>query len=154
MKVSINKMTRPVRRRLQKILQKHKDGNYRRRANAILLLNEGQTVSTTAKLLKASRSSIRDWCSRYNTYGEVGLVPEEPGRPAETVTDKVCTTLLELLQKEPEGYGYLRSRWTSEMLAEQVYEHIGQPIHASTVRRLLPKLGIVWNRARPTLCIK
>jgi len=145
---------RPVRRRLQKVIQKHSDGNYRRRATAILLLNEGYNVSDTAKLTKATRRSIRDWRTRYESHGEVGLVPEEPGRPADTVTDKLCTTLLELLQKEPGDFGYLRSRWTSEMLAEQVYEHIGQPIHASTVRRLLPKLGIVWNRARPTLCIQ
>lgn len=27
-------------------------------------------------------------------------------------------------------------------------------IHASTVRRLLPALGVMWNRARPTLCIR
>jgi len=38
--ISINKITRSVRRRLKKILQKHQDGNYRRRANAILLFNK------------------------------------------------------------------------------------------------------------------
>ena len=154
MTLSINKITRSVRRRLKEILQKHQDGNYRRRVNAILLLNEGYNVSETAKLVKASRSSIRNWRARYENQGEVGLVPEEPGRPANTVNDKVCTILLELIQKETKDFGYLRSRWTSEMLAEQVYEHIGQFIHSSTVRRLLPTLGIVWNRARPTLCIQ
>jgi len=84
----------------------------------------------------------------------VGLIPEEPGRPADTVNDKVCTILIELVQKESSDFGYLRSRWTSEMLAEPVYEQVGQRIHSSTVRRLLPQLGIVWNRARPTLCIQ
>ena len=111
-------------------------------------------MSATAELVKASRSSIRDWRTRYETHGEVGLVPEEPGRPTETVNDKVCTVLLELIQKNPADFGYLRSRWTSEMLAEQVFEQSGQPIHSSTVRRLLPSLGVVWNRARPTLCIQ
>lgn len=111
-------------------------------------------MSAAAKLLNASRSSIRDWRTRYNRFGESGLVPDLAGRPAETVSDEVCTTLLELIQKEPRDYGYLRSRWTSEMLAEQIDEQLEQPIHASTVRRLLPKLGVVWNRARPTLCIK
>lgn len=151
---SINKITRPVRRRLKKITQKHKDGNYRRRANAILLLHEGYSVSATAEILNTTRRSIRDWRTRYNSYGEVGLVPDAPGRPNETVTDKLCTVLLELLQKEPGDYGYLRSRWTSEMLAKLINEQLDIPIHASTVRRLLPKLGVVWNRARPTLCIK
>lgn len=40
------------------------------------------------------------------------------------------------------------------MLAEQLQGQLSIFIHASTVRRLLPKLGVVWNRARPTLCIK
>lgn len=40
------------------------------------------------------------------------------------------------------------------MPALQIKDAMGIAIHASTVRRLLPKLGIVWNRARPTLCIR
>ncbi len=40
------------------------------------------------------------------------------------------------------------------MLAKQVRDDPGIEIHASTVRRLLPKLGVYLNRARPTLCIK
>jgi len=40
------------------------------------------------------------------------------------------------------------------MLAEQLWERMKNGIHASTIRRLLPKLGVVWRRARPTLCIR
>lgn len=154
MTTSIKKIPRAVRRRLQKVIQKHQDANYRRRATAIMLLNEGHSVNSTAALVKASRNSVRDWRTRYELHDEVGLVPEAPGRPTETVTDRLCTTLINLIQKEPGDYGYLRSRWTSEMLAERIYEQLEIPIHPSTIRRLLPKLGIVWNRARPTLCIK
>jgi len=151
---SINKISGPVRRRLKKVLQKHQDGNYRRRTNAILLLHEGYNVSETAQLVKATRRSIGDWRTRYEIHGEAGLVPENPEPPSNTVTDKVCTMLIELVQKESKDCGYLRSRWTSEMLAQQVHERIGQRIHSSTVRRLLPRRGLVWNRARPTLCIQ
>lgn len=70
------------------------------------------------------------------------------------MSEALCAKLLELVQVLPGDYGYLRSRWISEMLAEQLYETQRVPIHASTVNRLLPRLGIVWNRARPTLCIK
>lgn len=40
------------------------------------------------------------------------------------------------------------------MLATQIEAGLSVSIHSSTVRRLLPKLGVNWNRARPTLCIK
>ena len=49
------------------------------------------------------------------------------------------------------AYGFGRSRWTSDCWPCRLWQ---LPIHASTVRRLLPKLGVRWNRARPTLCIK
>jgi len=151
---SIIEIRRPVRRRLEEIVRTHRDGNYRRRANAILLLHRGGSVSEVAPLLCAARSTVQDWRRRYEQYGEAGLVPEPRGPKARTVTEEVGSQLLMLVEKAPSEYGYLRSRWTTEMLAQQVYEKLGVPIHASTVRRLLPTLGIRWNRARPTLCIK
>lgn len=154
MEYSISEMNRAVRRRLQRVVQKHRDGHYRRRANALLLLHEGKTVSGVARLLQASRKSVRGWRRRYEQIGESGLVPEPRGRKETTVSEALCAKLLELVQKQPGDYGYLRSRWTSEMLSEQIYEALDVVIHASTVRRLLPRLGVFWNRARPTLCIK
>ena len=151
---SIEEMARAVRRRLQRVVQKHSDGDYRRRAAAILLLHQAESVSHTARTLQASRHSVRHWRRRYIQYGEAGLLPEKRGRREATVSERLCATLLALVQANPGDYGYLRSRWTTEMLADALYDTLGIPIHASTVRRLLPKLGVVWNRARPTLCIQ
>jgi len=153
MKYSINEIPRAVRRRLQRIIHKHSDGNYRRRANAILLLHGGKGISEVARLLCAARSTLYDWRGRYEQYGEAGLVPETRGPKPRTVTEDVGAHLLMLIENVPGKYGYLRSRWTTEMLAQQLYEDLSHPIHASTVRRWLPKPGVLWNRARPTLCI-
>ena len=152
--MSIPKLCRAVRRRLQKVVKKAGDANHVRRANAILLLNEGYSVSETARLLHAARSTVYDWKKRFARFGEAGLVPEPAGRPRETVTEEVCACLLELIEKSPRDYGYLRSRWTTEMLAEQLGKALGVSIHASTVRRWMPRLGIRWKRARPTLNIR
>lgn len=154
METSIQEMKRPMRRRLQRVVQKTKDKNYARRALAILFLHEGTSVVDIAKQLCAARSSIGHWRKLFETYGEAGLIPELPGCPPSTVDESLCHCLLRLLQSEPRTYGYIRSRWTSEMLAQQTFEETGRVVHSSTVRRLLPKLGIVWRRARPTLCIK
>ena len=40
------------------------------------------------------------------------------------------------------------------MLARTLAELLGRPVHASTVRRELPRLGLHWRRARPTLRIR
>lgn len=153
MEYSINNIPRPVRRRLKKIMQKSKDIKHARRANAILLLHQGYKVSEVARLLRAARSAIQSLRTRFEQFGEAGLVAEKPGRKPYTVNEEVGAHLITLIDKEPSDYGYLPSRWTTEMLAEQVGQDLGHEIHASTVRRLLPKLGICWNRARPTLCI-
>ena len=154
MKHSIQEMKRGIRRRMKRIVQKHGDGNYRRRANAMLLLHAGNKKAEVARTLSLSRSTLYDWIKRYETYGEAGLIPEPPGPPEQTVSESLCAYLLEVVSQLPSKYGFGRSRWTSEMLAQQVEAGMSLAIHPSTIRRLLPKLGICWNRARPTLCIK
>lgn len=154
MEHSISKMPRPVRRRLKKIAQQSRSAIHSRRATALLLRYEKWSYSEIGRQLQASRTSIKRWESLYLQFGEAGLVPERGGRPPETVNGLVCSKLLELIEEQPSRYGYARSRWTSEMLAEQIREQLKQFIHASTVRRLLPKLGVNWRRARPTLLIQ
>lgn len=154
MTASIDNMSRSVRRRLKHVVRKSKDSNHSRRANAILLLFEGYTKSQIANLLQASRSSIDDWLHRFEIAGEAGLIPERPGAPETTVNEALRRRLVELVGEQPSAYGYHRSRWSSELLAIQLERELGIAIHASTVRRLLPKLSIAWNRARPTLWIK
>ena len=150
----ITKLTRPVRRRLKKIAQFNKNADYRRRTQAILLLQSGHTLSSTANLLCASRTSINKWLLLFQEYGESGLVPEQKGRLAYSINEVICIRLLELVKSEPKEFGWFASRWSSELLANQVNEEFEAKIHASTIRRLLPKLGVVWNRASPTLCIQ
>ena len=154
MKDSITKLNRPVRRRLQKIVQFNRDGNYRRRAKAILLINEGYTQTGISRILCASRTSIRKWANYFKQFGESGIVPEQPGRQAFTVTEALCERLLELIEVQPKTYGWFASRWNSELLAHQINDEFNISIHSSTIRRLLPKLGVAWNRASPTLCIQ
>lgn len=154
MEHSISKMKRSVRRRLQRVVQRSSDKNHARRANALLMAYDGMSISEIARLLRSTRKSVRAWCRLFRQLGEAGLVPETRGRRKETVTDEVCGRLLALINQETRQYGYARTRWTSEMLAEQLREQLGISIHSSTVRRLLPRLGVRWNRARPTLIIQ
>ena len=150
----IPKLKRPVSRRLKKIAQYSRDADYRRRAKAILLLSDGYTQSHVSQVLCASRTSIRKWVNFFKQFGESGLVPEQKGRAPFSINDEICIRLLELIEINPKDIGWFASRWSSELLARQINEEFQVTIHASTIRRLLPKLGIVWNRASPTLCIQ
>ncbi len=112
---SIDEISRPVRRRLKRIVQKSRDTRQVRRSHAILLLHEGYRISEVSRLLHAARSAIREWRIRFERFGEAGLVPEQAGRKP--------------------------TRWITEMLARQLHTELGVAIHASTVRRLTPCTG-------------
>ena len=153
MEHSVLKIPRPVRRRLKKLTQKPSE--HSRRAHAILLLWETENcVAGVARLLHAARSSVQRWRALYEDFGEHGLVPRQRGRSAWKANDEVLTALTELLQSTPAERGYLRSRWSSELLALELHRLTGVEVHATTVRRWLKELNYGYRRARPTLCIR
>lgn len=151
MPTSIQRMPRPTRRRFQRIVQRSREPELVRRALALLHLAKGTSVSESARLVCAARSTVQRWRDLYLEYGESGLVPASRGRSNWTVTEEVLSKINELLTLTPRDFGYLRSDWSSELLALEVQRQLGCAIHSSTVRRLLPKLGFVWSRARPIL---
>ena len=153
MQHSVLKIPRPVRRRLKKLTQKPNEQS--RRAHAILLLWETDNcVTTVARILRAARSSVQRWRALYEDFGEQGLVPLRRGRIAWKASDDVLEALVELLQSTPRERGYLRSRWSSELLALELRQITDIEVHASTVRRWLKELNYGYRRARPTLCIR
>ena len=150
---SVVEIPRGVRRRLKGLAQKPSE--HGRRAHAILLLWEtGNCVARVARGLYAARSSVQRWRALYEEYGEQGLRPLERGRSEWKANDEVLEALAGLVDSSPRDHGYLRSRWSSELLAIELHQRTGVQVHATTVRRWLKRLGFGYRRARPTLCIR
>lgn len=146
---------RPVRRRLRKVVQKASSQEHGRRAHAILLLWEnGGRVSMVAEQLCAARSSINRWRTLFEEFGEEGLVPRPRGRTDYKANPVVMEQLTELVDATPQDYGYLRSRWSSELLARELRRQRRVVVHATTIRRWLARLRYGWLRARPTLYLR
>jgi len=132
-------------------VQKSRDPQEVRRALAILRLSEGKGPAEVSRLLSAARSSVYRWRSWFKDYGTDGLKSLPRGRSQRTVSEPVIDLLRELVRKPPHVFKYLRTRWSSELLAREVHRQLGVTMHPSTVRRLLPRIGIRWRRARPGL---
>lgn len=139
------------RRKLRTMAQRSKDPGTARRALALLALLNGRSVSQVAEFTAAARSTVYRWVGWFVDGGTAALRRGRGGRPASTVTDECVQALETLLGATPRDYGYLRSTWTSELLSVALEWHFGHVIHASTVRRLLPRMNWGWRRARPTL---
>lgn len=145
---------RAERHRIIKKIHKTKDKDHCRRLNAILLLSEGKTVTAVSKLLAAARSSINRWIRWYTECGAEGLESNTRGRERRLPYRQISVVLTTLLAIDPQALGYQRSRWSTELMAIEVNRILKLNVHPSTLRRWLPKLGIVWRRACPTLRIK
>jgi transposase len=141
------------REKLARLARKSRDSNIVRRSLAVSQLARGRAVSQVAESLCAARSTIYQWASWFREGGIDALCEERRGSARRTVTEAVVQALDSLLETTPQALGYLRSRWSSQLLAKELRARTGVKIHASTVRRVLADSHWVWRRARPTLHI-
>ena len=152
MSISVTEMSRAVRRRLERVVHKSRDKDYARRALALLHLWETDgNVAEAAHRVRAARSSVYRWESSYEEYGEEGIRPQSRGRVDWKASEELLKELETIVGEDPRELGYLRSRWSSELLALELAERSGVVVHATTVRRWLARLHYGYRRARPTL---
>jgi transposase len=151
MRVSIPYFPRGARRRLERVVRKEKDPAMVRRAATLLLVFRFGNVTEVAQMVAAARSSVYRWIGWFEFEDVDGIRSLPRGRPMTTVTDEVLELIDTLVRSSPRNHGYLRTRWSSELLAKEIHAQLGNGIHASTVRRLLPLLGFRYRRARPFL---
>ena len=76
-------LTHEEREELKRLARKNKVmACFARRAKVILALDEGKSISETARLIDMERWQIYKWISRYNARGQLGLNDlHRPGRP-------------------------------------------------------------------------
>ena len=108
-------------------------------------------MSVVADGLAVARSSVYRWARWFESEGIAGLMRRRGGRPVAIVTTTLLESLEALLDETPRTYGYLRTTWSSELLALALREYDAVVIHPSTVRRALRRSAFRWRRARPTV---
>jgi transposase len=116
-----------------------RDGAYRvaKRLQAVVLNSEGRTSGDLAVVLKAPRSKVSEWLSRYQAFGLEGLLEGyRSGRPA-ALTPQQRAQLGDILDSGPVSYGLDTGVWTSPMIAWVVEEEFGVHYHPGHVRKLL-----------------
>lgn len=141
------------RQKLARLARKSRSPHVVRRALAVSQLARGRTVSEVAQSVCAARSTLYQWASWFRAGGIDALCEERRGSERRTLTEGIVRELDSLLDTTPQALGYLRSRWSSELLAKELQARTGVRIHPSTVRRALAEGEWVWRRARPTLHI-
>lgn len=142
------------RQLMRKEAQQTYDKNHARRLIAMLMLYQGMTVTDVARLLCAARSSVGRWINWFTLHGVEGLKSLRPGRAPRWPVADILQLLPLLVQRSPKDFGWLRSRWSTELLVLVINRLFDVTLHRSTLHRYLRQADMVWRRAAPTLKIK
>ncbi|ALV20580.1 DDE endonuclease (plasmid) [Salmonella enterica subsp. enterica serovar Enteritidis] len=142
------------RQLMRKEAQQTYDKNHARRLIAMLMLHQGMTVTDVARLLCAARSSVGRWINWFTLHGVEGLKSLRPGRAPRWPVADILQLLPLLVQRLPKDFGWLRSRWSTELLVLVINRLFDVTLHRSTLHRYLRQADMVWRRAAPTLKIK
>lgn len=120
-----------------------------RRAHIILLLADGFSVRDVRQVTYASFDLVIDAARRFRTGGIRSVV--EAGRAAGGVPAWLVLVARWVATTTPADFGYFRTRWSCETLAEVLYWHADVKRSGEAVRRGLHRLGFVWRRPRPVV---
>jgi len=126
------------------------DGHVVRRANVLLLLDDGWSYRNVRVILYVSNDLVAACVRRFHAGGiHEALATDGVDRPAEPTWLPAVWSWVQ--NTTPPDFGYFRQRWTCAMLAEVLAWEKDVHVSAETVRRALHRAGLVWRRPRPVL---
>lgn len=135
---------------LRKLAKKETDVRVARRLLAIANALCGMSRAEAARSAGMDRQTLRDWVIRYNKYGVAGLADNwQGGRPAILTLDEQAQLLAAVMAgPDPERDGFCA--YTREDLVALAAKKFGKTMHPTSMGRLLRKLGLSRQKARPS----
>ena len=138
------------RRALATQIQQTKDVKVLKRAQALLWLTEGISVSQSAQRLGVSRQTLYDWVSAYHHRCQQPFLNRlqdepKPGRPPRKST-VIFRELDALLSSSPRQDGYHHAEWTAPLLTQVFQRNHALHVSTKTMRRCLKRSHYVWKR--------
>lgn len=132
-------------------------GEYRRsgsrRAHVLLLLDAGRSYREVAEWLFASFDLIAGVVRRYREGGVDAVLGRsvDDDDSDEDVPQWLFRVSLWLESSTPRDFGYFRTRWSCDLLAEVLAWQTGTRLSGETIRRGLHRIGYRWRRPRPVV---
>lgn len=147
---------RPRERRALKELTVRTEAAKRlRRAQALLWLDDGESVQEVAERLLVSRQVVYKWVSHFQTRDGLPLAArvadgQHTGRPR-TVHGVIDPLLDAIIDSDPRDLSYRATVWTAPLLQQYLLDSHGLAVSRPSVSLALTRLGIRWKRPRHSL---
>jgi len=139
---------------LRKLAKAEPDARVARRLLALANAVGGMSRAAAAQSAGMDRQTLRDWVIRYNAHGVAGLCDRwKGGRPPLLTVDEQAELLAVVMAgPDPEKDGF--SAFTREDLVTVAEKRFGKSMHATSMGRLLRRLGLSRQKARPSHPLK
>lgn len=136
---------------LRQVTKTERDPRVRRRAQAVLLAQEGHPLAEVARLFHTAAQRVRVWRERFVREGRDGLADRpRGGRPAKLGQAELA--LLETaLEQGPHAYDLPVTVWSVRDLQALLHRERGVEVSVYTVHRAIHDLGFRYRRPRHDL---
>ena len=131
-----NHLSREQKERLLKILKEHENPYVREKILILLLINDGKTYHEISDFLGIAYPTVAYWAVHGDPDNLESFLDGRRKGNFRKVTQEYENLLLEVIEKEPEKYGYEFGRWTAAGLASYLEKITGITLSGSQVRRI------------------
>jgi transposase len=146
-------LSRPERRRIQKLDRKTRDADLRVRCRVVLKVASGASRRRAAQEVGCVPSTAWQIVTRYLREGEASLVDGRCDNGSLKIDPDVRGWIEQVLQGSPQDHGYRRTTWTLEILALVVWDGLSIEVSCGHLSKLLRRWGIRKGPSKPiVLC--
>jgi transposase len=135
---------------LRRLARRERDRATAARMQAIAGALEGLTRAEAARLAGMERQALRDAVLRYNAEGLAGLHDRPRGGRRPRLDEARRAALRQLVLDGPDVEATGLSAWTLPELCREVEARWGVTYHVSHMGKLMHRLGLSWQKARPS----
>ena len=126
-----------------------------RRAQALLWLDQGESLGVVATRLDVTRQTVYNWVKNFHARRPAALRDRlvdgvRSGRPA-TVKERIDPLLEAVLPQDPRALGYRSTVWTAPLLPQYLRDTHALTVSRQRVRLALARLDVRWQRPRHRL---
>jgi transposase len=135
---------------LRRLARREPDRSAAARMQAIAGALEGMTRAEAARLAGMERQALRDAVVRYNAEGLAGLRNRPHPGPAPRLDEARRAALRQLVLDGPDVEAAGLSAWTLRELCREVEARWGVRYHEGHMGKLVRRLGLSRQKARPS----
>ncbi len=136
---------------LQDEIRRSEEAKYDHRLHAILLVANGMSCPTTAKILGDSERPVRYWVQQFNEEGLQGLIDSERlGRPSR-LSDRQMEHVGKTLRQSPNEGGMAGGIWDGKTLSAYIKKTYAIDLGVRQAQRMFRMLGFRLRKPRPLI---